>query len=212
VPQPDRGHTIRDPATRFVIRFARRLVLLAALAAGLVAVGAGAAPAATPCGVALINDWYDGHIDKTYDLHCYKDALKIVGQRSDIDIYSNARQDILLALQAAIAAGRGGGGGGPDGYLGSTETADAFPSFLGGPNAGNGGRGSGNEPVTITKVPTGPVKSLINAGNSSASSVPLPAIVLGSIALLLLALGLAAYIARRRRQTLRPQPEGPQKP
>lgn len=175
--------------------------------------GAGTASAATPCGVALINDWYDGHIDKTYPLHCYKDALKIVGERSDIDIYSNARQDILLALQAAIAAGKGGGGGGPDGYLGSTETADAFPSFLGGPNAGNGGRGTGDGPVTISKVSTkGPLPEIINTGNSSASSVPLPAIVLGSIAVLLLVLGLAAYIARRRRQPFRPQAEGPQKP
>ncbi len=196
-----------------MIRLARRLVVLAALALGLAAATAASAPAAS-CGVELINDWYDGHIDKTYPLHCYKDALKIVGERSDIDIYSNARQDILLALQAAIAAGKGGGGGGPDGYLGSTETADALPSFLGGPNAANGGRGTGDQPVTVTKADDkGPLPSVINAGNSSASSVPLPAIVLGSIAVLLLALGLAAYLARRRRHNLPPQPGGaPQKP
>jgi hypothetical protein len=208
------SRTPSDPASRFVIRLARRLVVLAALVAGLVAATTGTA-SATSCGVALINDWYDGHIDKTYPLHCYKDALKIVGQRSDIDIYSNARQDILLALQAAIAAGKGGGGGGPDGYLGSTETADALPSFLGGPNAGNGGHGTGDQPVTVKPVETkgsGPLGNVINAGNSSASSIPLPAIVLGSVALLLLALGLAAYVARRRRN-LPPQTGGaPQKP
>jgi hypothetical protein len=45
--------------------------------------------------------------------------------------------------------------------------------------------------------------------------VPLPAIVLGAIAALLLALGSAAYLARRRqqrRQTFRPRPANGRNP
>jgi hypothetical protein len=61
--------------------------------------------------------------------------------------------------------------------------------------------------VAIPK-PTSPgvIPGLLHS--SSASSVPLPAIVLGAVAALLLALGSAAYLARRRqlrRQTLRPR-------
>ena len=202
----------------FVTRIARRLAVLAAAAAALSAASAGGA-SATSCGVELINDWYDGHISKTYPLHCYQDALKILDKREDLSIYSSARQDLLFALQQAIAAGKGGGGGPgepPDAYLGSPETADALPSFLGGPNAQNQGQGSGDQPVTIQPTvsdDSGPVSNVINAGNSNASSVPLPAIVLGGVAVLLLGLGLAAYLTRRRRHTLRPQADGgPQKP
>jgi len=61
---------------------------------------------------------------------------------------------------------------------------------------------------------SGPLINVLHS--SSASSVPLPAIVLGAIAVLLLALGSAAYLARRRqqrRQTFRPRPaNGPRNP
>jgi len=193
----------------------RLVVLLVLVAAAFAATAAGAA-ARTPCGEKVIDDWYGNHLGKkTYPLHCYRDALKIVASRTDIDVYSNARQDILFALQQAIARNKGGGG--PQDPTSSIYTADALPSFLGGPDAKNQGHSpSSVEPYTVIPRHTsnaGPITDVLHS--SSASSVPLPAIVLGAIAGLLLVLGGAAYVARRRqlrRQTLRPQPETGQNP
>lgn len=201
--------------TLFLKRPPLRLALLLIVAAAAFAGTAGAASAKTPCGVQVIDDWYGGKLGRhVYKLSCYRDALTIVSHTADISIYSNARQDILLALQAAISRG---GGSGPD-VTGSLVTADALPSFLGGPDAKHGGHPPpGLEPLTLQPRPVppkSPIGVLFHA--SSASSVPLPAIVLGAIAVLLLALGSAAYLARRRqlrRQTFRPQAEsGSQNP
>jgi len=197
----------------------RRVPLLLVLLVLAVLAGAATKPAAAAhkpaCWQVLLNDWYDGRIDGTYPIHCYRDALKIVASRTDIDVYSNARQDILFALQQAIARNKGGGG--PQDPTSSIYTADALPSFLGGPDAKNQGHSPASvEPYTVIPRHTsnaGPITDVLHS--SSASSVPLPAIVLGAIAGLLLVLGGAAYVARRRqlrRQTLRPQPETGQNP
>ena len=195
-----------------------RLAVFLFVVAAAFAATTGAASAKPSCGQQVVDDWYGNHLNnKTYPLHCYRDALKIVANRTDLDVYSNARQDILLALQQAIAGGKGGGG--PFDPTSSLDTADALPSFLGGPDAKNGGKAPSSD-IPLLVRPTGPNNcpacSALNTGNSSASSIPLPAIVLGAIAALLLALGSAAYLARRRqlrRQTLRPQPDsGPHNP
>ncbi len=186
------------------------LVVVAALAAG-----AGAASAKRPCGQQVIDDWYGsktGQLSKLYPLHCYKDALKIVSRETDLEVYSNARQDILRAMSIAIASagGSGSGGGksgGPQGPTASVDTADALPSFLGGPDAKNRGRPPDSNVPVIYRPRTNPGPIGLLHG-SSASSVPVPAIVLGGIASLLLVLGSAAYLARRRqlrRQTFRPR-------
>jgi hypothetical protein len=210
-------HENTDSETSFLKHRPLRLVLLLVLAVAAFAATAGAAAAKTPCGEKVIDDWYGsktGQLSHTYPLHCYRDALKLISTHTDLQIYSNARQDILFALQQAIAIHKGGGGLGPPDLL----TADALPSFLGGPDARYGGHAPpGNRPLTIrprTVDNPGPLSTVLHS--SSASSVPLPAIVLGAIAVLLLALGSAAYLARRRqlrRQTLRPQAEsGPRTP
>jgi hypothetical protein len=186
-----------------------RLALLLALTVAAFAATAGAASTKTSCGEKVINDWYgskSGRLSHTYPLHCYRDALKIIKHETDILVYSNARQDILVAMQLAIASGKGGGGLGPPDAL----TYDAYPSFYGGPDARHGGDApTGDRPLTIrpTEVSNNnPAFAILH--NSNPSSVPLPAIVLGSIAILLLALGSAAYLVRRRqtrRQRFRPQ-------
>src|SRR5581483_2293465 len=99
----------------------RNLLLLAMLVAGFAllaaSVGAGSAAAKStpPCWKSLINDWYDGRIDRTYPIQCYRDALKHLP--TDVETYSSARDDIKQALQKRITQGRKGGstttGGGP---------------------------------------------------------------------------------------------------
>jgi hypothetical protein len=194
------------------VKHSTRLALLAAVALAVLAATAGSAAAAKPCGERVIDDWYGsktGQLSKIYPLHCYKDALTIVGRETDIDVYSNARQDILRAMQLAIVT-KGAGGGGPGSPTADVATADALPSFLGGPDAKHHGQApSGTQPVTIQphQATGNGLPPLVKA--SSASAVPVPAIVLGALAVLLLLLGATAYVARRRqqrRQTFRPRP------
>ncbi len=184
---------------------ARLAALLLVVAAAFAATAAGAS-AKPSCGQQVIDDWYGsktGQLSKIYPLRCYKEALAIVGKETDLEVYSNARQDILRAMAMAIASGKNG----PQDPTASVDTADALPSFLGGPDAKNGGQPpTSNVPLLYRpRRSPGPIGIL---HGSSASSVPVPAIVLGGIAALLLALGGAAYLARRRqlrRQTFRPR-------
>jgi hypothetical protein len=213
-------HENTDPfETLFLKRPSHKLAVLLLVVAAAFAATASGAMARTSCGEKVIDDWYGsktGQLSRTYPLHCYRDALAIIHGRPDLDVYSNASQDILFALQAAIAHKNDKGGGPPD-VTDSVYTADALPSWHGGPDAKNGGHPPASVVVVTPRLhgqPSGPVVDTFHG--SSASSVPLPAIVLGAIAAVLLMLGSAAYLARRRqlrRETLRPQPEtGPQNP
>jgi hypothetical protein len=168
--------------------------LLALVAAAVLVGGAlrpATAQASTPCWKALLNDWYDGRIDNTYAVHCYREALKHLP--SDVQTYSSAHDDILRALQSAIAkqrkahkqvsnntllppqtGGRGNGGSGGSGGSG------------GGPGRDNGGGLAGQ------------------VGSDNPSSIPTALWVLGGLALLLVAAGAAGLIAKRvqaRRRT-----------
>jgi len=189
-----------------------RLVLLLLVAVAAFAGTVGTAAAKTSCGEKVIDDWYGsktGQLSKTYPLHCYRDALKIIKSRPDLDVYSNASQDILFAMQL-VASRKGGPPGGAAALANDPQTADVLPSWHGGPDAKNGGQAPSSVFVAPFR-PTGPKNTTPITGplqSSSPSSVPLPAIVLAAIAGLLLALGAAAFLARRRqtrRQTLTPR-------
>ena len=181
-------------------------LLKAALAAALLAaalVGSAVRPAtaeaATPCWKLLLNDWYDGRIDQTYAVHCYKDALKHLP--SDVSTYSSAHDDILRALQSAITkqkhehksvgnntpvppqngggGGSGGSGGKGGGGGGTTSTTSTSTSTNGEP----GRNGNGGLAGTV--------------GSDNASSIPVPLLILGGLALLLVAAGAAGLIVKR---------------
>jgi hypothetical protein len=137
----------------------------------------------------LLNDWYDGRIDGSYPRHCYNDALKHLP--ADVSTYSSAHDDILRALQSAIAKqAKGGKKVGPN-------TVIVAPT--GGTKTGGGGTG----PDVVTTTPTGrkPQKGLtglaekLNPG--SPSSLPVPLLVLGGLALVLVAAGGAGLVAKR---------------
>lgn len=164
----------------------KTLLPLAAAAVSALAVTAGPAAAEASCWKVLINDWYDGRIDATYPISCYRDALQHLP--TDVDTYSSAADDIRLALAAAIDAKKGGGSY-STGATGSTGSSSA-----------GGGTGKGSGPSSGPGRPKGdgPVsKALRDIGPDSADSVPTPLIVLGSIAGLLLALGAAGLVLRR---------------
>lgn len=178
------------------------LLLVLAAAATAVAV-AGPASAKTPCWQTLIDDWYDGRIDSVYPVACYREALARMPE--DVAQYSSLEDDINRALAAVIAAGKNDGGSGTSGGSTGTTPPDdpastggskSASTFHGGPKVdrkgavivASGGRDPGG----------GPIPNAINSlGPDSADSVPVPLIVLGALALLLLALGSAGLVARK---------------
>jgi len=169
--------------------------LLAAAAAAFAAPAAQAAPAAlqqatSHCWLDVINDWLNNNqVDGTYAIPCYTQAIQQLSARPDIAGYSSAIDDIHRALLAAIRQDRNSGppsGGATPGTNGS----NGIGSGGGGKNGGNGNGGG-----------------LIGGigGPSSATSVPLPLIVLGALAILLALAALGTWLARRF-QTRRPAP------
>jgi hypothetical protein len=181
-----------------IVKAALLAALVSAAFAGS-AVHAAPAQAATPCWKLLLNDWYDGRIDQTYPVHCYKDALKHLP--SDVQTYSSAHDDILRALQSAItkqksehknvsnntlvppeqngSGGTGSGGSGPGGSGGTTTTTSTSTSTTGEPGRNDNGGLAGS------------------VSSDSPSSIPTPLLILGGLALLLVAAGAAGLIAKR---------------
>jgi hypothetical protein len=179
---------VTHPSRHILIR-ASLLAVVAVLAAGAGSARAASAKQPPPCWKALINDWYDGRIDGTYAIHCYRDALKHLP--TDVDTYSSARDDIKQALQERITQShKGGGGAAGDG----TTTGGGGTGGAGG-GSGSGGSGSGGGPSG-----GGPFKDAINAGKpGKPTSVPVPLIVLGGVAGLLMAAGGVGFLTRRNR-------------
>src|SRR5207244_3515444 len=120
-------------------KFLKPLILLIAtmaLAAGVLGVGKAEARSTSVCSKALIHDWYvDGRVDKTYPVHCYREALKDIPE--DQLIYGTLRDDLTRALQSVIR--KHNGKVGPNTPVpGSDQNGGCGP--LGG---GGGGKGGG---------------------------------------------------------------------
>lgn len=159
------------------------LLVLAALVALLAL--AGPAAAAPSCGRQVIDDWYDdGRVDGTYPIHCYDDAIEILPR--DVRDYSSAKEDIQRALTAAL------------------RDEDSPPATTDPSPDDKAGAAPGNDPPTTTTA--GPGLAPADGGtevappvgtDESASSVPIPLLILGGLALLLVAGGSAGYLVRR---------------
>jgi hypothetical protein len=184
-----RANTILTTAVsthHLIGRALRALAPVAALLALLtVAAPASAAPS---CARQVIDDWYDnGRVDRTYPLHCYDDAIEALPR--DVRDYSSAREDIQRALQARMRN-----------EPSPPATTDPSP-------------GDGQTSGPVTKPPKPPKNTKTTSGSDpkdettpiaappvdggSASSVPIPLLVLAGLALLLVAGGSAGYIVRR---------------
>ncbi|SRR5712691_2771319 len=168
-------------------KFLRPLTVLLAVAAAATMFGVGTAQA-SKCSAALIHDWYvDGRIDKTYAVHCYQEALKDIPE--DQIVYGTLRDDLTRALQSAI---RNNGG-------------NSDPNMLvpgSGPGDGNGGGHSGGFFHWLARA----------VGPSTADSIPIPLLVLGGLALALMAAAGISFAARRmqaRRAATDPPPPAP---
>jgi hypothetical protein len=152
--------------------------LARALVVGCAALAVFAAPAAAappPCWKVLLNDWYDGHIDHTYAIPCYHQAIAHLPR--DVQNYSSARDDILRALQTVIHPPPKGGG--------TTTT-------------GTGGTTTTTTTTTPKKHKKGGLSAAIrDITPGGADSFPLPLLILGMLAILLVLAGLGGMAWRR---------------
>lgn len=149
------------------------LALLLAAAALLIA--ARPAPAATPCWEKVVQDWYDDStIDGVYPRHCYTEALRNVGE--DIRVYGSFEEDIKAALQRV-----------------ARDNSRSLSSSGGSDSTTQRRPGSANE-----KPSRGLFKQAFDKSSPrNADSMPIPLLVLGGLALLLIAAGAAGLLRRR---------------
>lgn len=188
-PQPagDRPHTqtVTPPP---ILR--RALPLAVALATLLVL--ATPAAAAKSCGRAVIDDWYeDGRVDGTYALHCYDDAIDALPR--DVRDYSSAKEDIQRALQARMR--------GEDAPPTRTDPTPEDPTSSEDPDTPVSSDDP-DDPADTTSTPPGSggggtPEAAPPIDTESASSVPIPLLILAGLALLLVAGGSAGYLIRR---------------
>ena len=170
--------------------FSRRFLLLASLLAIATLTSLSVAPTAAAktktCADQVVADWYgDGRVDKIFPKHCYQEAIRSLPV--DVLDYSNAKEDILRALAYAR---QGKPDPGPSGGPRPTQTSTS--ANPGGPT------GAGDETSAAGDVDT-----------SGPSSVPIPLLILGGLALLLLAAGGAGYLSRRAQARRNGGPPGP---
>jgi hypothetical protein len=118
----------------------------------------------------VLDDWTDNtRLNKTYPIRCYDEALENLPE--DIVSYTDAYDQISDARQAAL---RG------DGLERGTEAND--------PGAGGGDPDDDGD---------GPLGDLLGIGSGSSDSIPVPLLILGVLAALLMAAGGAGLLARK---------------
>ncbi len=176
--------------------------LLALALLALVAVGP--ATAAESCGKKVVDDWYaDGRVDGTYPPHCYDDAIEILPR--DIKEYSSAPDDIERALQNRLND-KPAPPATTDPSPGGGETPTPTPPVTSPPTSTIDDEGDdespGDSPPSGTNGPeVGPPLD-----TADADAVPIPLLVLGGLALLLVAAGSAGYLTRRLQARRMPPP------
>jgi hypothetical protein len=174
-------------------KFLTPLILVFVAAAAAATFGVSTAHASA-CSNALIHDWYvDGRIDRTYPIHCYREALRDIPE--DQIVYGTLRDDLNRALQNVIRK-----------HNGNVTPMTPVP-----PGGGGGGNDSGDG--TSGKHDEGFFHWLATKiGPSTANSVPVPLLVLGGLALALMAAAAVSFFARRyqaKKAAPDPPPSGP---
>jgi len=151
----------------------KRVALLPALVVAVLAAGAAPAQAARPCANAVVQEWLrTGHVDDDHWLGCYREALSRLDDYTDLAVYSDLSDSIDAALAAAVAKRSG------------KPVPQRYRDELKKPRPPAGG------PVATAAAPVAATEG---------SSIPVPLLVLGALALGLTAVGAGGVVARRRR-------------
>ncbi len=171
-----------------------RAFLLGLVALSVLAAAAVVSPAAMakqrPCYQQVIDDWFDdGRVNKIYPLKCYPEAIKNLPP--DVLIYGNAEDEIGRALAYAKQGKPDPGGKDPTPtQTDTTKTQTTTTS----PTKTDTTKTSSTETDTTTSSTE---TDTLATDTSGPSSVPIPLLVLGGLAVLLLAAGSAGYFRRR---------------
>jgi hypothetical protein len=176
-------------------------VLVLGLVLAALSVAGPAAAAKKSCGDAVIADWYgDGRVDKVFPLPCYQQAIRSLPV--DVLDYSNAKEDILRALAFARKGEKDPGASG-----GSQTTGNGTSNGTG--NQSDPGTGGPSDPSHPGDEGGTGTDASGAVDTSGPSSVPLPLLILGGLALLLLAAGGVGYLSRRSQSRRDGGPPGP---
>lgn len=174
-------------------KFLKPLILVVVAAAAAASFGVSTAHASA-CSSALIRDWYvDGRIDNTYPVHCYREALKDIPE--DQLVYGTLRDDLNRALATAISD-----------HNGNVTPMTMIPGDGGGGSSDGGDASSGKHDEGFFHWLAKKI------GPSTAESVPVPLLVLGGLALALVAAAAVSFFARRyqaKKAASDPPPSGP---
>jgi hypothetical protein len=158
------------------------------------------------CWKQVIQDWaIDGRIDGTYPPACINKAISHLGP--DVVEYSSFQDEAKRALAADerwLRAHPKRKAQYTYGVAGRKHGGNSGPAPL---HGGNGGSSSGGAAATASGFGgKGPLTHVLDSGTSSdPTSVPIPLIVLGGLAVLLMLAAGASFLARRI-QTHRNQP------
>ncbi len=157
-----------------------------------------------PCWKRLLNDWYDGTINNVYPIRCYGAAIKHLP--ADLVIYGSAKDDILAAEQAAIHTqptppekAKPGSSATPLPPGETTETTTVTTN------------GTTTTAVVIVSSPTTPKKkgftlALAKITPGDSQSFPLPLLILGALAIILVLGGIAGMFWQRSHPRDEPPP------
>jgi hypothetical protein len=179
---------IRKPSRTMglaLVAFASALALLVAVPAASAA-PASSQKATSKCWLLVVNDWLaHGAVTQYYAIPCYTQAIQNLSAYPDIKQYSSAIDDIHRALLAAIHEEHGGPGSGSGGGPGSSGGGGAI-----GGGGSSGGSSTGGHRGLISRIAH-------DIGPGNAQSIPLPLLVLGGLAALLLLTAAATWVMRR---------------
>jgi len=177
-----------------------RALVVSALAAFACAAAAPAHAAATPCWKKVFNEWSrTNKISATYPLHCYHEALAHLKDFPDADIYSSFADDARSALAAAVA--RRAHKEPPAKYL--KQLQDAKNGVTGGTTVKTTSTSVETATTSTSKArtQTTAIDPTSNSGGGE-GGIPTPLLILGAIAVVLLAaggVGGAIRLSRARR-------------
>jgi hypothetical protein len=175
----------------------RRLALVAAIVGSLFAVVPGTASAAT-CWRELVNDyWADNRVDRVYPISCYREAMEKLPR--DVQEYSDAQDDLRRALLLAIREERDSG----TAVWREDQDGDGKPDedVVAAPPSDDDNASTGFIGEVLSKL-----------GPKNADSIPVPLLVLGAIALLLIGAAGVSYLTRYYQARRVPVTAGPAPP
>src|SRR5262245_55661392 len=171
------------------MRFVKRVTVLIVLTSALTLAFGASSAFAKPCWQRLIDDWYDGRIDLVYPRKCIQKALENAPE--DIRSYSDLQSDMTRYLQdsARNTPRRSSTAADPK------QGRDAAKKRLEQAQANSSSSDDDRQhaaPAGGSDDPQGPIgRGLRAIGPSDSTSVPVPLLALGGLALLLLASGAA---------------------